>query len=1021
MPGKKRTKATAPKKSEHGRGKSVASRERDGSLQQGYAEEDGRRARPTTPKAAEMDSADREPGKFLVVGIGASAGGLEAMGELVAHVPIDHMAFIVVQHLAPHHESALAQLLARTSKVQVVTASDGTALERNHVYVIPPNADLAVMHGVIRLVTPPSPAGPRLPIDYLFRSLAQDQGPFAIGIVLSGTGTDGTFGIKAIKAAGGITFVQDPASAKYDGMPRSALASGSADFCLSPKEIGDELSRIALRPLGQRPILSTAATPQAQDQVGKLFLFIRSEFGNDLAHYKPATIERRIDRRMTLHKLERLEDYVKFVQHNRDELHALYNDMLITVTSFFRDPEVFEGLKGKVFPQLVASREQNAPIRVWVPACATGEEAYSIAICLLEFCEEKTRDTKIQVFATDIDDDSIQHARRGIYPANIAADVRPERLSRYFIKKDSEYHISRRVRDLVVFSKQNVLKDAPFSRMDLASCRNLLIYLQPASQKKVLRILHYALNPSGYLLLGSSETVGDAPELFSLADRKSKIYSKKHVPSQAALDMNLGASLSIAAPQPPVSVRPTPSLQGAVDRKVLELYGPSGVVINEDLEILQFRGHTGPYLDPAPGSATLNLLKLARFELHIELKRTIQQALARHMRVTVDVAYQEANKQRAVKLDVVPLQEPETKARCLIVLFQEMASPTELPAVSSVAAPTDEASLALVQRNQQLERELAVTKEYLQTTLEDRESTYEELKSANEELQSSNEELQSTNEELETSKEEMQSTNEELTTVNEELQTRMAELSLTNDDLHNVLTGIDNAVVIVGMDLRIRRYTLAAERLFNLVPGDIGRSVNFLDTFVGASLEAKVSSIIQSLSTVEEEVHANNQRWYSLRITPYKTLDHSIRGALLSLSDIDVRKRAADMTRDVGSYAAKFLAAIGHPLLIVDVKLRVIWTNEAFLSTFQLSKEETIGSLLTSLGTRQWADPGLRERLDRTFASAVAFRDYEMRLRFQDVGEVVMKVGGGQIPGATETRLVLVSIEPRHLIPRGTP
>ncbi len=965
---------------------------------------------------AQQEVETRAEARLIIVGLGASAGGLEPLGEVIRDAPPDGMAYVVVQHLAPHHESALTQLLARTSRLEVVTAADGMLLEPSHVYVIPPNADLAVLHGVIHLVTPPGGHGARLPIDYLFRSLADDQGSSAIGVVLSGTGSDGTFGLKAIKAAGGLTFAQDPSTAKYDGMPRSAIASGAADFVLAPRDIGEELARISQRS-EHRPIPRATELPQGQDQLGKLFVLIRSEFGTDLMHYKQSTIERRIERRMTMHRLDRLDDYVELVLGSPDELRALYDDMLITVTSFFRDPEVFDALKATVFPQIFERKEGSRPVRVWVPACATGEEAYSIAMCMLEFCEEHICDARIQMFGTDLNEDAIQHARRGIYPANVTLDVSPERLNRFFVRKDSELHIARRIRDMIVFSRQDVLKDAPFSRMDLVSCRNLLIYLQPAAQKKVLRLLHYALNPNGYLLLGASETVGDAPGLFSALDRKHKLYRKKLV-SVHALDVGLGVSLPAEPPQPAATARPPMSLQALVDRKVLDLYGPAGVVINEDLEIMQFRGHTGPYLDPMPGTASLNLLKIARFELHLELKRAVQQAVASRERVTTHAMYPDGDRQRAVELDAVPLQDPDTQTRCLLVTFRPMPPPREIPMHAAGDAQTSEAVLPLAQRIQELERELAAMREYLQTTMEERESTLEELKSANEELQSSNEELQSTNEELETSKEEMESTNEELTTVNDELQSRMAELSQINDDLHNVLAGVDNAVVIVGLDLKIRRYTVAAARLFNLVPGDIGRSIGFLDPFFATAaagdgaLEPKLSAVIQSLSSVEEEVQASNHRWYALRIIPYKTLDHAIRGALLTLVDIDVRKRATEITRDVGAYADRFLAPIGHPLLIVDRKLRVVWCNDPFLATFQLAREETIGSTLPSLGARQFAEPALRDRLEPLLAAGTTFRNQRLRYRSRETGEHTFCVSGSQVPASGETPLVLLSIEP---------
>jgi two-component system CheB/CheR fusion protein len=563
---------------------------------------------------------------------------------------------------------------------------------------------------------------------------------------------------------------------------------------------------------------------------------------------------------------------------------------------------------------------------------------------------------------------------------------------------------------MLVFSKQNVLKDAPFSRIDLVSIRNLLIYLQPPAQSKVLRVLHYSLNPLGYLLLGSSETVGDAPELFASIDRRHRIYVKKQVAVPAGLETTFVPTL--LEPERLVKERPVPNLQSLADRKILELYGPPGVIINEELEVLQFRGHTGPFLDPVPGAASFNLLRIARLEFHIELKRAVQQAVSEHQRVTTEVTFQEDGKPVVVRLDVVPIADPETKAHRLLVLFHELPPPREVPIISEAQEGGDTAGGPLRQRIHDLEHELTVTKEYLQAMTEEKESALEELKSANEELQSSNEELQSTNEELQTSKEEMQSANEELTTVNEELQNRMAELSQTNDDLHNVLTGIDNAVVIVGMDLKIRRYTAAAEKLFHLMPGDIGRAVGFLDAFLESSpLEPKVSSAIQNLSTLEEEVLASNHRWYTLKISPYKTLDYAIRGALVTLVDIDVRKRAEEMTRKVSAYAGEFLSAVGHPLLIVDLKQRVLWGNNEFFSTFQLTAEETLGSTLGTICTRQLDDPGLHERLERVFASATTFRDYQLQLRFPEGEQRMVRIGGSLIPASSETPSALVSIE----------
>ena len=677
--------------------------------------------------------------------------------------------------------------------------------------------------------------------------------------MLSGTGSDGTFGLRAIKEAGGITFAQDPVTAKYGGMPRSALESGWADFCLAPDAIAHELDTISRHPYLAR---AKPLVTQAEDGVSKLIVLMRAAFGNDLSYYKPTTIDRRIERRMALHKVEKLVDYVKFVQSNPDELRLLYKDMLIGVTSFFRDGEVFDALKTRVFPRLLENKETGSHIRIWVPACATGEEAYSFAIALLEYLDDRASEFRLQIFGTDVDEGAIQHARRGVYPENIMLDVSPARLHRFFVKRESDYQVARRVRDMVVFSSQNVTKDAPFSRLDLVSCRNLLIYLRSGMQKKVLRILHYALQPGGYMLLGTSETVGESSEYFSLVDRKNKIYARRSTVSKAALDFGFGVQApDVSHPiQPNVTQRTASSLATVAERKILEMYGPPGVVVNEDLDIIHLRGGTGPYFEPMPGAPSFNILRLARPELHVDLRRAIHDAKASNQRTTVETRLTDDGKTRALEIEILPVIEPDTRSRCFLVLFHEPKPRREItgapPASPANGSPEDE-------RRQELERELLVTKEYLQSTIEELESANEELKSSNEELQSSNEELQSTNEELETSKEELQSSNEELTTVNDELQNRMGELQLTNDDLHNVLAGIGEAIIIVGMDLRIRRFTQSAEKLLNLVPSDVGRSVSQLNAFIRKHrIEELAARVIERLLPIEEKVLCADQRWY---------------------------------------------------------------------------------------------------------------------------------------------------------------
>ena len=955
---------------------------------------DGNGAPSGTLERAAPDAGEERGESFFIVGIGASAGGLEALGALFKRMNLKSMALVVVQHLAPRYESALPALLSRASNSAVLAAEEGMRVESNHIYVIPPNADLAILQGVLHLMPPAAAHGVHLPIDYFFRSLAQDQGSRSIGIVLSGTGTDGTFGLKAIKEAGGITFAQDPASAKYDGMPRSALDSGWADFCLGPDAMADALLQIA-----QHSYLSNVdpPSPQSLETVGKLLVMMRSAHGNDLTYYKPSMVDRRVERRMALHKIEKLDEYVKFAQSNAGELDLLYKDMLIGVTSFFRDHDPFEAVKTQVFPSILEGKEAGSPIRIWVPACSTGEEAYSFAICLLEYLGDKAQDFRIQIFGTDIDDTAIQHARRGVYPPNIALDVSPERLHRFFVKRDVDYHISRHIRDMVVFSVQNVTKDPPFSRVDMASCRNLLIYLIPAAQKRVLRILHYSLQSDGFLLLGTSETVGESGDLFTLVDRTNKIYARKHVEAVPGLDIGFGVQAQ-AIPQSlhaATGMRSGLNIAAIAERKVLEMYGPPGVVITGDLEVVHIRGHTGPYLEPMAGTPSFNLLRLARPELHVELRRIVHEAQTKNMRVPGVCKFNDDGVLRQVDLEAIPLGETGTKTRLLLVLFQEPKAAKER---NLSQPPSPEPVSPEEQRIQELERELLVMKEYLQSTVEELESANEELKSSNEEMQSSNEELQSTNEELETSKEELQSSNEELTTVNDELQDRMVELQQSNDDLHNVLRTMGNAVVIVGIGLRIRRYTETAAKLMNLIPGDVGRSVGHLNAFiVGERLEDLAASVVSSLMPIEREVICADQRWYVMSITPYRTLDHSIKGAVISLLDIDSRRRTLGPALDVGRFADAHLAAIDNPLLIVDSKLRILWVNPPFEAAFQLSQAEVAGAPFDQVGSGRLANSKLIALVERLVATGTPFKAAPLRFAMPGAKKRTARVSGARI------------------------
>jgi two-component system CheB/CheR fusion protein len=850
-------------------------REEESSLKKGSAPSPEPAAPAKSAPAPDHEAPPAYLPKFPIVGIGASAGGIDAVATLLQRLASDSIAYVYVQHLAQGQENSLKDVLSKHTPAAITIAADGMRAEANSFYVAPAHTEITIHEGVFSVRPADGPAA-RLQIDTFLRSLAQDQKSAAIAVILSGTGTDGTLGLQAVKDEGGITFVQDPTTAAHPGMPQSALDSGFADFCLTAEEIADELMRLSAHPYVARaqrpPVLN-------KEPLNRIFTTLRDIFSVDFGLYKQSSIERRIQRRMALHKTESLEDYARSLDKDSTELNLLYHDLLIGVTSFFRDKEPFEALKGTVFPRIIDHRDPEVPIRIWVPGCSSGEEAYSIAICLLEFLGERAGRQRVQIFGTDIDEQALERARTGIYPNNIEVDVVPARLQRFFARAEKGYQISRQIREMVVFARHNLGKDPPFSRLDLISCRNVLIYLQPALQKKIVRVFHYALNPAGMLLLGSSESVSD--DLFQTLDRRLKLYVKRNVPAHAAFDVIFGG---ISAGGGDEHGRPRPeartplTAQQLADRKVIEKYSPPGVVISENLDVVQFRGRTGPYLEPAPGNATLNLLRLARPEFLIELRQAVKKSFTEALPVSSSPIHLKdaSGVPMNVRIDVLPLFDASASTKSLLVLFNDLRVLEEKP--PEVISTSEEGNPRVLE----LERELATTKEYLQTTIEELETTNEELMSANEELQSSNEELQSTNEELSTSKEELQSTNEELSTVNEELHHRLAELSISNDDLMNLMTSPALATVIVGADFRIRRFSVAAEKLLHLVPADLGRPLSYLAGAIRMNdLENVVAETVGAVAARTVRVTFADGSSYDLRISPYKTADQAIRGAVL--------------------------------------------------------------------------------------------------------------------------------------------
>jgi two-component system CheB/CheR fusion protein len=866
-------------------------------------------AAPEPPIApTEEEAATTQSPSFPIVGVGGSSGGLEAFTELLGGLPPDPgVAFLFVLHLEPHHKSQLPEILARVTPLPVREATEGMAVQANNVYLIPPNANMALTDHALTLSPRPVTRAPHMPIDHLFRSLADVQKSRAVGVILSGGGTDGTLGFQSIKAEGGITFAQDERSARQASMPRSAVSDGCVDYVLSPRDIAAQLARLI-----DHPYTKTVAAPveaaEVGDPVGQIIALLRSSSNVDFSHYKRATMIRRIQRRMALRGLVNFSDYLRQLRAEPAEVRELYQDFLIRVTQFFRDPEAFQALKDSVFPALVQGRTPGQPIRMWVAGCSTGEEVYSLAISLLEYLDGRPEAPPMKILATDLNESALEKARSGVYIDNIEIDVSPERLRRFFSRVDGHYQISKNIRDLCVFSRHNMAADPPFSHLDLVSCRNVLIYMDAALQKRVLPVLHYALNPEGFLFLGSSENVGPFTDLFSVVDAKHRLFSKKSSSAGLALDfvpyLTAEAAVPGARRDERGGVWSALEVQKEADRIVLARFAPVGVIVDETMTVLQFRGRTAPFLEPAPGMASLDLMRMLREGLLAEVRGALNRAKAENVTVVKEnVRLVDPVETRHVRVEAIPFKVPPSGARFFLVLFEEAEAPAGRAAEDRAERPGGEVN---EQQVAQLQQELGALREYLQSVIEEQESTNEELKSANEEILSANEELQSTNEELQTAKEEAQSANEELATVNEELRHRNAELVRVNDDLMNLLSGVGIPIVMVGRDLRVRRFTPVAEKVFNLIPTDLGRPISDIKPGLKMDdLPELISRVIDELTPFEGQVQDKDGLWYLLRIRPYVTLDNKIDGASVVLLDIDALKHNLERSKAPGGKPAE--------------------------------------------------------------------------------------------------------------------
>ena len=885
--------------------------------------------------------------------------------------------------------------------------------------MIPPNKEMFISHGKLNLEPLKKVFGVRLPIDFFLRSLADDRGEMAIGIILSGTGTDGTLGIRAIHGAGGTVMIQSPSTAKYTGMPESAVQTGLADFVLSAEKMALQLNEYS-KQLGKKPKISAPR----EDRLRQILGLIRTRTGHDLSLYKKTTLTRRVEKRMNLHHISTTAAYAEYLRQHPDEIMSLFRDMLIGVTQFFRDKEAFEALK-KSLLKYFKDQPEDATLRIWVPACGTGEEAYSIAILIMECLDELKRDLKIQVFATDIDVEAINYARNGSYPDNIATDVNPARLRRYFTKEENVLRVKKEVRELVVFAAQDITKDPPFTKLDLLSCRNLLIYLEADLQNRIVPLFHYSLKPGGLLFLGTSETIGKYSDLFETYDRKWKIFQTNKV--LAPLREEAWRVLPLVGPQTKAEgQREAPKakeidITSAAQKMLLNTFVPSSVITNDKGEILYIHGQTGKYLEPAPGRPSWNVFDMARKGIQFELRSGVHYALSRmrerrYQRLEIKADHES----RLVDLTVRPFTPTKDAKGLVMILFEDIREKEkgkerrklDRKAAKKPLSGTDE-------RLQETERELAYTRESLQATVEELQSSNEELKSANEEMQSTNEELQSTNEELETSREELQSMNEELTTVNSELQGKIDQLFRTEDDMRILLDNIHIGIIFLDNQLRIKRFTTKATKLYSLIPSDVGRPLHDIrSNLVQDNIEKDVKKVIETLQNVERELRTTNGEWYFMQIVPYRSSENIIDGAVVTFTDLTELKRSANTINQLriqataGEFAESIVETVQTPLVVLGADLRVISANPSFYATFQISREETEKQLLYELGNGQWDIPELKKLLGEILPHDNKVENYLVEHNFPGIGQKRMFLNARRILTAgPQGPMILLAIE----------
>jgi two-component system CheB/CheR fusion protein len=904
---------------------------------------------------------------FPIVCLGGSAGAFAAFEKFFTHMPADSgMAFVIVIHLDPNHKGQIAELIQNYTSIPVHEAIDGVQIEADNVYIIPPNKDMGIHNHKLLLLNVAKPHGYRQPIDYFLQSLAEDQWNKAVGIIFSGMGSDGETGVRMIKEKLGMVMVQDPETAQYNSMPLASIGTNLADYVLSPEEMPIKLIQYL-----NHPLLTEEPTEQARTEIRnatsiqKILMLLRSHTGHDFALYKKSTILRRIDRRVAYHQLDDYVQYVNHLRENPQEINVLFNELLIGVTKFFRDAPAFDSLKIRL-ANLIRSKDNTDPVRVWIAGCSTGEEAYSVAMVLMEVLETKsqTKLPKIQVFATDLDPEAIEHARAGVYHTNIVADVSPERIKKYFTATDTTYTIKKELREMIVFAQHNLIKDAPFTRLDLLCCRNVMIYLTTELQKKLLPLFHYSMHNKGILFLGPAETIGGFTDMFVAIDPKWKIFECKA--GKTAINKVIDFPFHVSR-HPASSIRydehekTTPKLPviEAYNKVLLENFTPASVLINEKGDILYTSGKTGRYLELPNGEAIMNIHKMAREELKYVLSNIIHQARTQKMLVKAEgIKVKEGDHIRLVNLQASLMSELAMNTLMLII-FEDIG----IVKKAGRRAGIDNGQSKAVS---DLEKELFYTKHQLHSTIEQMETSLEELKSTNEELQSTNEELQSTNEESLTTKEEMQSLNEELMTVNTQYQNKAEELTRLNNDMKNLLDATEIGTIFLNNEIEILRYTPQISKLFNILPVDVGRSLSHVvSNFDYELLEQHIKDVIDRLSIIEIELKTKTAQWYRVRIMPYRTLDNFISGAVLTFTLITGFKGMEYELKVLKKYISGVINTIGQAAITLNENLDILNINQHFAETFELSQDTASRLNFVNYVKNNWTDDGLQPLFDQ--------------------------------------------------------